>query len=525
MDAIEHRNSQSATDDSDQVDIEVGKPVTRSTGGRQTMPLLSRLFAQRTLSRLQADFVAEMRHLSKLRHPNITTVMGAVLDSKDPLLVMEYMDHGSLYDVIHNDTLLLEGDHIHAILNDISLGVRFLHAATPNVIHGDLKAQNILIDGKSFRAKVADFGLSQKRSLGARGTPFWMAPELLRREAVNSVATDVYAFGIMLFEIYSRKEPYEGEDCDEVLKQVANPLEDKHPTIPHESPPLIRKLMRQCLNKDSSKRPTFEALNQTFRSADVAEVEPKRPFPISRHQSKAMSENGGTETTDQLLHGVFPRHIAKALKAGRKVEPESHDLVTIFFSDIVNFTKLGSSMTPLKISDMLDRLYHALDDLSEKYDVFKVETIGDAYMACSNLAKEQPDHTLRIAKFAIEAIHVANQTLIDPDDPAKGTVTIRVGFHSGPVVANVVGSRNPRYCLFGDTVNTASRMESHSMKNRIHCSDRSAKLLRDQGSKLRLISRGDIEIKGKGIMKTYWVNEANRQNSLVTSSSSRKLVL
>lgn len=83
------------------------------------------------------------------------------------------MDHGSLYDLLHNETMIINGEHILPILRDIAQGLRFLHAATPQVIHGDLKAMNILVDSK-FRAKVADFGLSQKKRLGATGTPYWM---------------------------------------------------------------------------------------------------------------------------------------------------------------------------------------------------------------------------------------------------------------------------------------------------------------------------------------------------------------
>lgn len=110
------------------------------------------------------------------------------------MLILEYMDHGSLRDILHNETLAIDGEIILPILRDISQGMRFLHTADPQVIHGDLKAQNILVDSR-FRAKVADFGLSQKKKIGGTGTPFWMAPELLQRESANTSALDVFSFG------------------------------------------------------------------------------------------------------------------------------------------------------------------------------------------------------------------------------------------------------------------------------------------------------------------------------------------
>ena len=111
-----------------------------------------------------------MRQLSKLRHPCVTTVMGAVVGpTVEPMLIMEYMEHGCLHDLLHNETVVLESERRLLMILDISQGVRFLHSFNPQVIHGDLKAQNILVDSK-FRAKVADFGLSQKKNLGGTGT-------------------------------------------------------------------------------------------------------------------------------------------------------------------------------------------------------------------------------------------------------------------------------------------------------------------------------------------------------------------
>jgi class 3 adenylate cyclase len=479
----------------------------------------------------------------------------------EPMLVMEFMDHGSLYDLLHNETMAIEGELLLPILQDIAKGVRFLHAADPQVIHGDLKAQNILVDSK-FRAKVADFGLSQKKQVGATGTPYWMAPECLRGESENTSASDVYSFGIILYEVYSRKDPYVGEDYHEVIKLVIDPKVNKRPPAPENCPPQVQGLMSDCLVSIPHNRPTFEELDQRLRRMDVTTIEPG-DLHLS-HQSKKSSI---LERTDQLLFDVFPQHIAEALRDGRKVEPEHREIVTIFFSDIVSFTDISSSLSPIKVSNLLDRLYNAFDELSRKHDVFKVcvskrclcrppdiffslyyrlityvtipqckiyllppqvETIGDAYMAVTNLVKDQPDHAKRIAEFAIEAVEHALMTLIDVEDPSLGFVNIRVGLHSGPVVANVVGSRNPRFCLFGDTVNTASRMESNSKKNRIHCSERSAKLVKKQYPEIGVRKRGRIPIKGKGEMKTYWINEyssgCNRRGSIVSIESDRSMM-
>jgi len=465
-------------------------------------------------SRLKSDFIVEMRQLSKLRHPCITTVMGAVIATREePMLIMEYMDHGSLYDLLHNQTLQIEGELVLPILRDIAQGVRFLHAAEPQVVHGDLKAQNILVDSK-FRAKVADFGLSQKKQIGATGTPLWMAPELLRGESENSAMSDVYSFGIILFEMYSRKDPYDGEDHREVLRLVADPIFNKRPEVPESCPSLVASIMKECLDRTPGSRPTFEQLDLRLKDLSVEHVEPgKMNFSM---QDKKLIQAGRNE---KLLFDVFPQHIAEAIRDGRKVDPESREIVTIFFSDIVGFTNISSKLSALQVSDMLDRLYIRFDELSRIHDVFKVETIGDAYMAVTNLVKNQPDHAKRIAMFSIDALCAANDTLINTNDPSMGVVNIRVGFHSGPVVANVVGSRNPRYCLFGDTVNTASRMESNSIINRIQCSRRAYNFVHRQYPEISIRPRGKIHIKGKGEMRTYWINEERTPSCNVSVSS------
>jgi len=327
-----------------------------------------------------------------------------------------------------------------------------------------------------------------------------MAPELLRHECKNNVRTDVYSFGIILYEVYSRKDPYDGEDHDDVLRLVADRAVAKRPGIPHGCPPHVQSLMNDCLKDSADQRPLFDEIDTRLKRIDSMEVAPSVAYQQPKHKPVASSIS---------LFDIFPAHIAQALQEGRTVDAERKECVTIFFSDIVGFTSLAAQMDPGKVANLMGRLYGKFDALTMQYDVFKVETVGDAYMATTNLVKDQEsDHAKRIAEFAIAAVQAANETLIDIDDEDMGYVSIRVGFHSGPVVADVVGVRNPRYCLFGDTVNTASRMESNSKANRIHCSDVSAKLLKEQCPSLPLKSRGMVSIKGKDIMHTYWVNDS-----------------
>eukprot|EP00980_Cylindrotheca_fusiformis_P006884 scaffold1442_cov128-Cylindrotheca_fusiformis.AAC.5 len=466
---------------------------------------------------LRKNFKKEMRVLSKIRHSCIATIMGAVLErGSEPMLVMEYMDHGSLYDMLHNETMHIERNLLLHILQDVSQGMRFLHSSIPQVIHCDIKSANVLVDSR-FRAKVADFGLSQDKDIaGITGTAYWMAPELLRGESGNTTASDVYAFGILLYEVYSRRDPYDGDDPTAVLHLVADKLVQKRPPIPQHMPAQIQSLMQDCIQDDASIRPTFREIDLRLKRMDIDDLR-----TISDDPKRAAID----EATSMSLFDVFPRHIAEALHEGRTVEPEHRDMVTIFFSDIVGFTQLSAKLPPRKVALLLNRLYTKFDALSQKHDVFKVETIGDSYMAVTNLVKDQEkDHAKRIAEFAIDTIREANETLVDEEDPLKGYVAVRVGFHSGSVVADVVGTRNLRYCLFGDSVNTASRMESNSRVNRIHCSLTSAEILAKQFPSLPVKMRGLIPIKGKGKMYTCWVNEGNGSNILNTENAESPMI-
>ncbi|XP_075046338.1 uncharacterized protein LOC142107084 [Mixophyes fleayi] len=220
---------------------------------------------------------------------------------------------------------------------------------------------------------------------------------------------------------------------------------------------------------------------------------------------------------EDLLHQMLPKTVAKQLRKHKHVEAESYDQVTIFFSDIVGFTSISASCTPLQVVEMLNNLYVCFDSRIESYNVYKVETIGDAYMVVSGLPERSNEkHADEIAKMSLDLVAAVRQVII-PHMPSE-RLQLRAGIHTGPCVAGVVGYTMPRYCLFGDTVNTASRMESTSLPQKIHISSVTYQVLLIDNA-YEIEPRGEIEVKGKGKMKTYWLignkNYSVQNDSLV----------
>ncbi|KAL4236674.1 Retinal guanylyl cyclase 1 [Mactra antiquata] len=199
---------------------------------------------------------------------------------------------------------------------------------------------------------------------------------------------------------------------------------------------------------------------------------------------------------------MLPRSVADELRIGKPVEAKYHSNCTIYFSDIVGFTKISGGSTAMQVVGLLNKLYITFDEIIDKYNVYKVETIGDAYMVVSGIPVQTPFHAREVADMAIDLVKASEIFVIPhmPNEPLK----IRVGLHSGSACAGVVGLKMPRYCLFGDTVNTASRMESNGEAYRIHISSFTYDEL-VKFNKYTIQKRGAIPVKGKGDMTTYWL--------------------
>jgi len=429
---------------------------------------------------METDFLHEIRVCVELQHPNLVMVMGCIVDCEGPpSLVTEYMEHGSLRDVLRNRSFCFEGEILLNILKDIATGMVFLHSCKPAVIHRDLRSANIFLD-RNLRAKLSNFRLTyRERSRGFPGAPLWMAPEILRGESAPTAASDVYSMGIVMFELFSRERPYSGVPLAEVLDKVADAGLDEpfRPTLPPELPVDVAALIHDCWAPRPELRPSFEEVKSRIERLEHLEIKQFLKAHSNKMPGMVAKVRRNTAAAESLYSQLFPPHVAKALQSNAKVQPEAFECVTVFFCDVVGYTAMSSSMQANDVIDMLERLYAEFDRLALQHDVFKVDTIGDAYLAVTNLHKSQADHAARIGRFAVDAVEAAKLTLIRMTSPGDGHVCIRCGFHSGPVVASVIGKGKPKYTIFGDTVNTASRMESNSEANRVQCTEASATLI------------------------------------------------
>ncbi|KAG8229168.1 hypothetical protein J437_LFUL009885, partial [Ladona fulva] len=317
-------------------------------------------------------------------------------------------------------------------------------------------------------------------------------------------------------EVVVRGEPF----CmlsltpEDIIEKVKRPPPLIRPSVSKgAAPPEAINIMRQCWAEAADMRPDFNAVHDLFKKLNHGR---KVNFVDTMFQMLEKYSNNLEELirerteqldiekkkTEQLLNRMLPSSVAEKLKLGKPVDPEEFQEVTIYFSDIVGFTAISAHSTPFQVVDLLNDLYTCFDATINAFNVYKVETIGDAYMVVGGLPVRIPDHADQIATMALHLLHQSGRFRIQhlPLTPLK----LRIGLHTGPCCAGVVGLTMPRYCLFGDTVNTASRMESTGAPWRIHLSE-ATKLKLDEVGGYRIEYRGETDVKGKGQMPTYWL--------------------
>ncbi|XP_055387784.1 atrial natriuretic peptide receptor 1 [Condylostylus longicornis] len=490
---------------------------------------------------LNRPLMLELKRMKDIQHEHLVKFFGACLDPPKCFLLTEYCPKGSLQDILENEQIQLDWMFKLSLMHDIVRGMHFLHCSEIRS-HGNLKSSNCVVDSR-FVLKICDFGLHQLRKASIEDDEencnsyaywkrlLWTAPELLRMQNTPREGTqkgDVYSFGIIVHEIVTRQGTFYLGSNDKSPKEIIElvtlgPSSAKQPSQPFrpyidESENTyddIDQIMVKCWAEDPFDRPDFGSLKSTIRrinkeneTGNIVDNLMKRMERYANNLEGLVQERTRDyleekRKCEEVLYQLLPKSVAAQLIRGQPVLAETFDLVTIYFSDIVGFTAISAESTPMQVVQFLNDLYTEFDSIVNNFDVYKVETIGDAYMVVSGLPiRNGTEHVREIARLALALLDSVHRFKIHhrPNDQLK----LRIGLHSGPCVAGVVGLKMPRYCLFGDTVNTASRMESNGEALKIHISH-STKTLLDQFGSFIMKERGLVPMKGKGEMRTYWL--------------------
>uniref|UniRef100_A0A674CEY8 Guanylate cyclase n=1 Tax=Salmo trutta TaxID=8032 RepID=A0A674CEY8_SALTR len=467
--------------------------------------------------------------LSSLLHIdyyNLTKFYGTVKYDHGVFGVFEYCERGSLRYVLNDkisypEETFMDWEFKISVMYDIAKGMSYLHSSDIQV-HGRLKSTNCVVDNRMV-VKITDFGCN---TILDPGRDLWTAPEHLRRQGISQKG-DVYSFAIIAQEIVLRRSTFYTQACSdraEKMARVQYPSEtycrpDLNVETAGEKDLEVYMLMKMCWDEDPERRPDFKKIESSLgkifsnlhNQANESYMDNliRRLQMYSRNLEHLVEERTALykaerDRADCLNFMLLPGPAVRSLKETGIVEPELFEEVTVYFSDIVGFTTLCQYSTPMEVVDMLNDIYKGFDSILDHHDVYKVETIGDAYMVASGLPRRNGNrHAVDISRMALDILAFMGTFQLRhlPGLP----VWIRIGMHSGPCAAGVVGIKMPRYCLFGDTVNTASSMESTGHPLRIHVSQPTISILQRTECKFEYEKRGETFLKGKGTELTYWL--------------------
>ncbi|XP_077462700.1 atrial natriuretic peptide receptor 2-like isoform X2 [Stigmatopora argus] len=464
---------------------------------------------------LSKNIRKEVKEVRQLDHPNLCKFIGGSIEVPYVSIITEHCPKGSLSDVLLSDEIPINWGFRLSFATDVARGMSYLHQH--KMFHGRLHSRNCVIDDR-WVCKISDYGLTfyRKEDFDEVSNAFtcgdinrvYCAPEVLLGTSppVTQVA-DVYSYAMILVEIATRSDlisdKAEGVRMDVTWRPPLPELKPGKNDVDCPSQEDYCELIKKCWSHNLTTRPTFEQVKKMLDKMNPHKVSPVDMMmnlmeKYSKHLESIVAERTQDllqekQKTDLLLYSMLPKPVADDLRQGRTAEAQTFSNATVYFSDIVGFTQLSGASTPHQVVDFLNQLYTTFDDIIDNYGVYKVETIGDAYMVVSGVPQENGiNHAGEIASMALDLVNVCHTFKI-PHKP-NTQLKIRAGIHSGPVVAGVVGTKMPRYCLFGDTVNTASRMESTSEALKIQVSGATADLLHTLRGYI-LTCRGMLNVK------------------------------
>ncbi|KAK6766572.1 hypothetical protein RB195_026075 [Necator americanus] len=523
--------------------------------GQQAMSNGVRLAVKRFQQMRNITFPkSELKLLKELKlteNENLNKFYGISFNQQNEFIVLWlYCNRGSLEDILFNDELKLGRNFQISFAKDVVKGLAFLHSS-PLLIHGLLCLQNCLVDS-NWTVKLTNFGteaiISEKlyhneiKLIVAEGEDetdrladrkyVQQAPEIIRELVTRktlppgSQAADIYSLGMVLYQILFRVQPFHerGKSIAKLMEMISMSNDDDQlirPTFPSSQGTETYNLqLLSCIEACWLELPEMRPQVKKVKSMVNANLRSTGKGSLVDQMMKMMEEytsnlenmvrdrtallEEAQKQADRLLNSMLPKSVAEDLKVGKPVLPQLYSCATVLFSDIRGFTRISSTSTPLQIVTFLNDMFSGFDAIIAKHDAYKVETIGDAYMIVSGVPNENGNnHVQHIADIALKMrAFVSNFKLAHRPEEV---MMVRIGFHSGSVAAGVVGLAAPRYCLFGDTVNMASRMESTGVANKIQISEQAHNLLHCFFQQFIVVERGKIEVKGKGECLTFYL--------------------
>ncbi|XP_039282700.1 atrial natriuretic peptide receptor 1 isoform X3 [Nilaparvata lugens] len=438
---------------------------------------------------LTRPLLLELKRMKDLHHDHLVRFYGACIDPPDCCLVTEYCPKGSLQDILENEQIKLDWMFRYSLMHDIVKGMCFLHSSDIRS-HGSLKSSNCVVDSR-FVLKIADFGLRTLRESDDAGDQsdsyafwrklLWTAPELLRMRhppPEGSQKGDVYSFAIIVHEIVTRQGPFYMGDINlspkEIVEGIRNGSECMRPSTSELTcEEEVTTLMTRCWAEDPAERFDFATLKAVIRKLNkdnesnnildnllsrMEQYADNLETLVEERTSDYLEEKRKCE---ELLYQLLPKTVASQLIMGQSVVAETYDNVTIYFSDIVGFTSLSAESTPLQVVELLNDLYTCFDSIIENFDVYKVETIGDAYMVVSGLPVRNGNlHAREIARMAL-ALKSAVESFSIRHRP-KDQLKLRIGIHTGKILQTTTTQLLKKY-IHPDKGNFTDRTFYHEV--------------------------------------------------------------
>ncbi|XP_055346886.1 atrial natriuretic peptide receptor 1-like [Paramacrobiotus metropolitanus] len=483
--------------------------------------------------------LAYLYNLRHIAHENIAPLVGISQIEHTVILVSEYGSKGTLRHLLSMGEFRMDPKLHCSLCWDLFEGVEYLQKTVFGG-HGNLSSFLCSVNSR-FSLKICQTGydkiyeiLNAVKEVHDAGhleavQSLWKPVEFIRlkgqsayfRQTLKDIRdTDIFAMAMIIYEIITHKLPHNIEDFsfDVVKVTSAKVIYEGNFRITEEELLVafpLRHLLNSCFSSLTENRPNTKVFRAKLQKIMI---KPKPYFEQiardleshSRRLEEAVRDRtlellDEIEKADLLLQELLPLPLVKQLRNKELVAPEYYDGVTVLFSDLPEFAQVGLQCTPMEVIGFLNTIYSTFDEVIPQFDVYKLETINDSYVITSGApVRNGSEHAVVICNLALELIKTSRKihSPLDADRPVES----RIGVNTGPVVAGIVGKKMPHYCLFGDTINICSRMGSLGEEGKIHLSETTSAMIMHRKD-FFVIPRGEIYVKGKGVMNTFWLTK------------------